>query len=805
MWSWNWHERLIQDTRFGLRMLTKAPGFATVTICTLALGIAVSTLMFSTVEGVLLRPLPFRQPQRLVMIWETHPQITQLESSIADFFDLQAQANSFEGIAAYSFKGVENPVLKTSDEPVHLLATDASVKLLSVLGVDPVIGRNFFPAEEQPGHDREVILSNNLWRTRFGADRTIVGQPITLDNQSYTVIGVLPANAPYPPWADVLFPLSHAADRTTRVHHEFEVVGRLKQGVSVATAEAELQTIGRRLQQQYPATNKSIGMKLVGLQEHLVGETRPTLLLLLAAVGLVLLITCINISSLLLARAIARQRESAVRIALGASSRRLLQQFLTENLTISAVGGLAGLGLATVCAPLVRHWLGGQLPRVDNIGINRAVLLFAAGVTLLAGLLLGTIPALQGWRVNIQTALKEGVRDAGRGSASVVRKVLVVTEISLAVIVLVSTGLVVRSFQRLLRGDAGFQAEHVLTMKLKLPLYAYPKPEQTNRFFQDLLSRLKSQPEIQEAGSTNAFPMSNDPDGQSRFLIEGMQHEPGNYPVAHLRFVSPSYFETLRIPFLKGRMFHANDIDENRVIISQSLARRYFSDQSPLGKKVVLGVLNPKPTLYEVVGVVGDVKDTALKSSPAPCIYFPGFWVWETVVVRSTADPATVATIMRREVSAIDKNQPIDHIETMNAVMSDSVARDRISAQLMSVFSLVALFLAALGVYGVMAYMVSHRTREIGIRMALGAQRRDVLRIILSNGILLIVLGLGIGFIGSMLVGRALSRVLFRVTSTDPLTFAAVGLVLLLAAALAMYVPARRAATVDPMIALRAE
>ncbi len=546
---------LSKDFHYALRTMRKNRIFTLIAISIIGFGIGASTLIFSTVEAVLLRPLPFRRPERLMMVWETHPQIPQLELSIADFFDFHAQNDVFDGLAAYSFRSLENPVLKTPDLPVRLAATDVSQDLLPVLGIVPMLGRNFLPSEEQPGNDHEVILSYGLWRDRFGSDRTIIGRPVTLDNQSYTVIGVLPPGMTFPEWAELLFPLSHAGDPAVRAHHSLETVGRLKPNISPSQAASEIRAISQRLQQQYPVTNKSVGVKTMMLGEHIVGDAKPALVLLLAAVGFVLLMICINISSLLLARAMARQRESALRMALGASSRRLLQQSLTENFTIAAGGGILGLVLAAIVLPFLRTWLGGHLPRSENISMNGVGLLFAAGVTLIAGLLLGVIPALQGWRISIYNTLKEGARDSGPSSKSLIRQILVVSEISLAVMVLVSTGLVLRSFQRLLHGDTGFQAEHVILMKLKLPQYGYAKQENVDGFFHDLLARLKSQPQIEDVGSINVFPLNNDPDVQSRFLIEGTQAEPGNFPVARARFISPGYFSTLKVSLIGGRLF----------------------------------------------------------------------------------------------------------------------------------------------------------------------------------------------------------------------------------------------------------
>lgn len=795
----------LTDFRHALRMMRKNRLFSIIAVSTLAFGIGASTLIFSAVEAVLLRPLPFTQPDRLMMVWETHPQVPQLELSIADFLDFRAQNDVFEGLAAYSLKGAENPVLRTREEPARLLGTDVSGDLLPVLGIVPVLGRNFLPAEEEPGHEHEVILSNRLWQHRFDSDPTIIGRQITLDNQSYTVVGVLPAGKQYPSWADVFFPLPHVGDLTVRAHHSFETVGRLKQGISPSRAASEIQTISQRLQQQYPQTNKAIGVKMVTLSEHIVGDSKPTLLLLLAAVGFVLLITCINISSLLVARAVTRQREIALRIALGASGRRLLQQFSTENFTVASLGGILGLALAAALIPFVRTWLNGQLPRLEDIGMNGYVLLFSIAITVATGAFLGIISALQGWRVNVFSTLKEGARDSGPSSKSLLRKILVVSEICVAVIILVCSGLVLRSFQQLLQENSGFQAGHVVAMKLKLPQYAYAKPEQINGFFRDLLGRLKSQSQIQDVGSINVFPLDDDPDIQSRFLIEGTQPDRGNYPVAHARWVSPGYFNALRIPMISGRTFQDNDIDQQRVIISQVLARQYFSGQDPLGRKVVIGVLDPKPQSYEVIGVVGDVKDTSLKDAPAASMYFPGFWVWGTVFTRSAADPGIISEILRHEVNAIDKNQPVEDIHTMDSVVADSVIRERISAELMSIFSFIALLLAAMGVYGIMAYLVTQRTREIGIRMALGAREHQILGMIFNTGMVLVAVGLALGIIGSLFAARALSSVLYHVKSTDPVTFILVALGLLGVAAAAIYFPARRAARVDPLLSLRYE
>jgi putative ABC transport system permease protein len=795
----------LKDLRYAFRLMNKNRLFTLIAVSSLGFGIGASVLIFGAVEAVLLRPLPFSRPDRLLMIWETHPQVPNLELSLADFFDFRAQSDVFEGLAGYSYKGLEISVLQTREQAVHLAASDVSEDLLPVLGITPMLGRNFLAAEEKPGNDHEVILSHRLWRERFGADKAIIGRTITLDNEGFTVIGVLPADQQYPQWADILFPLPHAGDLTVRAHHTLETVGRLKPNISASAATSELLAISQRLKQQYPLTNKSITITTKTLSEYLVGNTRPTLLLLLAAVGFVLLITCINVSGLVLARTIARRKESALRMALGAGSGRLFRQFLTENFTIAAIGGILGLGLATALIPLVRSWLVGRLPRIDNIEMNGVVLLFAAGITWLTGLLLGFVPALQGRSLGVYSTLKEGARDSGPSSQSLVRKMLVVGQVALAVMVLASTGLVLRSLQRLLRGDLGFQAEHAVVMKLKLPQYSYSRQEQIDGFFRELLGRLKANPQIQEVGSSNIFPLNDDPDIQSRFLLEGTQPDPGNFPVARVREISPGYFAALKIPLITGRMFHEDDMEQPRVIINQSLARRYFSGQNPIGRKIVLGVLEPKPVSYEVVGIVGDVRDVALKEPSTPGIYLPGFWVWGTVIARTTSAPDLVAQILRREVKSIDKNQAVDDIQTMETLVSNSVAPERISAQLMTVFSIAALFLAAMGIYGIMAYLVANRTREIGIRMALGAQRGDVLRMIFNSGMLLIAAGLGLGLTGSVIAGRALSGILYGIKGADPFTLIGVAVVLATVAGAAIYFPARRAARIDPLRALRFE
>jgi len=800
---------LLQDFRYGFRTLFKNPSFTLAVVLTLAVGIGANTLVFSVVEAVLFRPLPYRDPRNLAMVWETHPSFGQLQVAYDDFSDLRSQARSFEQLAAYSFKGEDVRVLLTGGEPQQLQATVVSQNLLSTLGVQPQLGRDFAAGEDQPGHDHVTLLSDSLWRNTFHADPTIIGRSITLGSDSFIVIGVMPREGQLPSWAQVWLPLSQisiAYKQQGRVFHPLEVVGRLKLGVTVVQAQSELATITHRLQAAYPATNKTIGFQAISLEQQVVGNVRPVLILLLSVVSFVLLIACINVANLLLARALSRQKEFAVRSALGASRWRVSSQLICESLVISGVGAILGLLLTSLLLPVLRVWLSNMLPRAEGLSIDTSILLFTVGLTLATGIVFGMLPAIPAWKLDVFGVLKTRGTEDSSPRTRAFRSLLVIGEVSLALVVLVTAGLLIRSLGQLLNSDVGFQPEQTVTMRLSLPATKYAKQEQIDSFFQQLVARLKSSSQVQSAGVINNLPLENQLAGQSRFAVQG-QPAPaaGQFPVTQIRTASPEYLATLKIPLVAGRWFVETDLPNNVVVVNQAFQRRYLSNGDPTLQKILFGVMSKSPQSFQVLGVVGNVKDVALDASPEPQVYFPGYSNNANVIVRTNGSALTAASLLRSEVAALDHDQPIESIQTLEQVMSNSVAKQRLSALVMVAFSSISLVLAAIGIYGVMAYLVVQRKREIAIRVALGAGRRDILKLVVGQGMRLAIFGAVAGCVLALVVGRAITNMLYNVRGTDPATFGIVGGLLVSVAFIAIYLPSRRAANADPMTALKYE
>jgi putative ABC transport system permease protein len=803
--------------------MLKRPGFTAAAIISLALGIGATTTIFSVVNAVLLRSLPYDDAERLVVLWETNAQQIAAVMKIQDhslvapgnFTDWAQQSSAFEGMAAarsvsYNWTGGERPE--------RVPGASVTPNLFSVLGVRPVLGRAFLPEEAEAGRGRVVVLSEGLWQRRFGADPNIIGKALTLNNESFSVVGVMSKECQYPEKAELWVlarggmpePPGAATPNAaiSRTNHYLTVVARLKPGAALAQAQAELNTISGRLQQQYPDTNKEAGARAVSIHEELVGDVRPALLILLGVVGFVLLIACANVANLMLARSIARQRELSLRTALGASRMRIVRQLLTESLLLGLVGGLLGLFLAYWGVHLLVAFSPADIPRVNEVSVDGQALLWTILLSLLSGLLAGLAPALQTSRPNLGEVIKEGGKGAGVGVRHQrMRGLLVVAEVALTLLLLTGAGLLLKSFMRLQQVDPGFDARNVLTMRVALPGYRYSGEEQFARFGSELLERLKGVPGVSAAAMTTALPLSQVESAMS-FRVEGKAGPPtGSEPIANWRSVSPDYFRALGIPLLRGRAFAEPDGKDapGVVIINESMARGAFPGEEALGQRLVVGA-ETKPR--EVVGIVRDVRHTALKEEPKPEMYVPYLQAPRaafTLVARTTVKPESLTSSVTGAVQSVDKDQPVYNVKTMEEFRSESVAQSRFNTYALSIFAAIALVMAAVGIYGVMAYSVTQRTNELGIRIALGAQPGDVLRLVIKQGMILSLLGIVIGLVASLALTRVMASLLYGVGATDLLTFVTVSSALALIALAASYLPARRATRVDPMVALRYE
>jgi len=818
-------QTLWQDLRYGARMLLKNPGFTLVAVTTLSLGIGANSAIFSVVNSVLLRELPYREPRRLVMVWSDRPQLqartgmTEGPVSAADFTDWRDQNQSFEQIAALHSQSLN---ITGAGEPKFVGGVRASASLFALLGVEARHGRVFLPEEDRAGANRVVILSDRLWVRGFGADPKIIGQTISLNNEPYTVVGVmppdfqfprkadLPAGFQFPREVDLYTPLALTPEqRNNRGRHYLSVIARLKPQTGFEQARAEMEGIAERLKQQYPNTNRDKGVRLVAFHQQVVGKARPALLALLGAVGFVLLIACANIANLLLARGAARQKELAIRAALGAGRLRVIRQLLTESLLLAASAGALALLLAVWGVDLLRAIIPNNLPRADEIGVDVRVFGFTLVVSLGAGILFGLIPALQASRTDLNETLKEGGRSSGGGGHNRFRGLLVISEIALALLLLVGAGLLARSFVRLMSVDPGLDPRNVLTMDIMLPRGKYQPPQQA-AFFQQLLERLRALPGVQSAGAVYPLPLSGAEEGMG-FGIEGRPPAtPGERRNAGPRWVSPDYFKALKIQLLKGRVFTESDGAEAPLVlvINEAMARQYWPNEDPIGGRVAFNGLGNQPIWREIVGVVKDVRHTALDTESKPQMYFPFTQFpspFMTLVARTDGDPLSLVAAARSQVQAIDRDQPISNIHTMEELLAKSVSQRRFNLLLLAIFAGVALLLAVVGIYGVMSYSVEQRTHEIGVRMALGGGAADVLRLLLGQGMKLVAIGVAIGLAAAFGLTRLISALLFDVRATDPVTFVTLALLLTVVALLACYIPARRATKVDPIVALRRE
>ena len=804
---------LLHDLRYAARMQRKNPGFTIIAIIALALGIGANTAIFSVVNTVLLRPLPYKDPERLVMVWEDatkhgYPRDTP---AVANFIDWRDQNQVFEGMAAIAEESFN---LTGTGDPERLEGRRVSANLFPLLGVEPQIGRVFTAAEDQPGSQHVVLLSYGLWQRRFGGDPNTVGKPLTLNGESYVVVGVMPARFQFPSkddeaWVPIAFTQQQASSRR---RHYLEVIARLKPGVTLAQAQSEMSTIATRLQQQYPQSNADLGAAVTSLHEHQVGDIKPALLILLGAVGLVLLIACANVANLLLARAAVRQKEIAVRVALGAKRSRLIRQFLTESVLLSTLGGIVGMLIAYVGLILLKTFIPENISQAREISIDFKVLGFTLLVSVLTGVIFGLAPALQAVRFNQAETLKEGGRDAATGSSGKrLRSLLVMAEVAISLVLLIGAGLLINSFLRLRNVDPGFRADNLLTMKVVLPEPKYAEFERRSVFYTDLVQRVQSLAGVRSAAVTTNLPLYRQGNSIS-ISIEGRPDPPpGQELIVVTRVISPGYFDTMSIPLLKGRQITDQDKETspNVVVISETMARRFWPGEDPIGKRIAAGRAQAPEDWIQVIGVVKDVRQFELNADPKPQMYLSykqaAFFEPGDLVVKTDVDPASMAATVRKAVWEIDKDQPVSNIRTMEEILADSIARQRFSMLLLAIFAVVALVLAGVGIYGVMSYSVAQRTHEIGIRMALGAQTGAVLKLAVGYGMKLVIVGIVVGLIAAFLLTRVMATLLFGVTATDPTTFTLISLLLIAVAVLASYIPARRATKVNPIIALRYE
>ena len=812
-------ENLLQDIRYGIRTLAKNPGFTAVAVLTLALGIGANTAIFSVVENLLLRPLPYPRPDRLVEIANSYPpQLPKVGLSPGDYADWRRQNASFSEMGTYA-KITQGFNLTGEGEPQRVTAVYADDGLFPMLGVRPVMGRAFLPEEDQAGSALVVILGHRLWQSRYGGDPGVVGRSISLDNQRYTIVGVLPAGMQLSRSADLWLPLGQFSDDLSEhVHHEFVAIARLKPGVSVAQARDEMVRLNQQEAIAFPDAHKNFGVLVEAMQDPSAAQLRSTLLVLFGAVGLVLLIACANIVNLLLVRNAAREREVAVRTALGASPWRLIRQLLTESTLLSLLGGALGLLFAVGGLKALLAFVPAELSVLQEAGLNGWVLGFTVAVCLATGLACGLLPALRMLQNNLAGVLKQGSKGASTSGHHRTHNLLVISEIAMALVPLIGAGLLLRSFQHMLEVDPGFRPDHVLAMEVQQAGISFAnfnklsQEEQLNygqkqaRQFEGIAEQIRAIAGVKEVGGIDDLPLGTEFRQASRFIVEGQPIPPsGERPIAEFRTVSLGYFSALRIPLRAGRLFTEDDFkQQNTVVVNEAMARRFWPNGEAVGKRINLCSLDPKPCWTTIIGIAGNVHQYGLDHAPTYDVYFVGGWT-PYFIVRSASDPLRIAAAVTEVVHKFDANLPVTHMMTLDRLVSDSVSPRRFSSVLVAIFAGLALLLAAIGIYGVMSYTVSRRTQEIGVRMALGAQLGSVRRMILGQTLRLTLLGVGIGLAGAFVVARFLTSLLFGVGVYDPVTFLGVAALLIVVALAASYIPARRAMRVDPIVALRYE
>jgi putative ABC transport system permease protein len=811
---------LIQDFRYALRQLRKSPGFAAVAVITLALGIGFNTAIFSVVNAVLLRPLAFADASRLVRIWHVPPEksfpgMTTFPVSAANYLDWERQTQVFDHMAIYSYHGF---TVTGGDKPEQLSAGAVSSGFFATLGVQPILGRVLSPEEDQPGRSHVVVLSYRLWQEHFGGNPGIVGHDINLDGQPYLVAGVMPSNFQFPDFAKMWTPMAWTdQERAVRGEHHSIVIARLKPGVELKQAQAEMNTMSDRLQQQYPDDDKGWGAVVVPMQQDLVSDVRPALLVLLGAVAFVLLIACVNVANLALAKTFSRQKEIAIRTALGATSVRILRQILTETVLLALSGGALGLAFAHFAVRFIVAFLADKLPHSIEVGLDSKVLIFTAVISVITGIVAGVLPAWRLTRRDVNQALKQGLgrTDADAGGHRT-RSVLVVSEVALSLILLIGAGLMIRSFQNLRNVNPGFDSRQVLTMSVMVSRAKFPSPDQAISFFDRVLQRVRSLPGVESAAVIDNIPLTGG--SHQPIAIEGRPVVPmSEQPEVDVRLVSAGYMSAMHIPTLRGRGLSDTDVAGRPavVLVSESMARQFWPGEDPVGKRLTL-TFYPE-AIREVVGVVGDVKlDSLDEMRPSATLYFPldqvsvpaaGGWrsFPMTLLVRSRSGSGELASAVSNAVHEADRDIPLVDISTMDELVENSLSQQRFNMLLLGAFAALALLLAAVGIYSVLSYSVKRSVREIGIRLALGAPVGEVLRMVVFEAMKPTLLGVAIGTAGALALGRVLSSLIFGVRPTDPLTFVAVAALLAAVALVASIVPAYRATKVDPMVALRYE
>jgi putative ABC transport system permease protein len=796
---------VLRDMRYAIRQAGRNPGFSLVVVLTLGLAIGATSAIFSVVNGVLLRPLPFPEPDGLVRVHEVVPQYGRFSVAPASFLDWRRQNTVFERIAAYTSSSV---TFDGGEGPERLTTASVSWDLFDLLQVSPALGRGFREEEDAPGRSGVAVLSHGTWQRRFGGDPAVLGRTVSLSGAPVTIVGVMPASFYFPTReAELWTPLALNPARASRGAHFLGVVARLKPGVSAAQAGAEMKTIAERLAVQYRDSSADESAEVVGLHEQVVGRIRPALLTLFAVVGVVVLIACANVANLLLVRASVREKEIAIRSALGAGRRRLVRQMLVESVILAFAGGALGLLLASLAIDPIRTLSAGGIPRVADVSIDVRVLAFTLVVALATGLVFGLAPAWQAARGGLGEVLKEGGRSSASTGGRWIRSGLLIAEVALSIVLLVGAALLLRSFVRLTSVHPGFDAGRALTFRISLPATAYPEEHQRAAFFDRLLEKLDAFPQVIAAGAVQTLPMSG-----SYVLSFAVQGRPAPGPdeesSANHRVITPRYFEALGIPLLRGRTFTGQDTEKAPMvaIVDEAFVARHFPNEDPIGRGLDIG--NGTDGFYEIVGVVGSVKYDGLDATPDPTMYVPyrqDIFSTMWIVARTAGEPALLSAPARQLVRELDPALPAYSMSPLADVVSESVADRRFSMLLVALFALLALFLAAVGLYGVVAYTVGQRTQEIGVRLAIGAQRSDVLRMILGGGMKLALAGVAIGVVAAFAASRLVASMLFEIRPFDPTSYAATALGLLAIAALACYVPARRAMRVDPIVALRQE
>jgi putative ABC transport system permease protein len=804
-------ETLIQDLRYGARMLVRKPGFTLVATITLALGIGANTAIFSVVNAVLLRSLPFPEPDRLIIMTEKDREGARMGAAYPNYQDWQARAQSFEEMAAFRAQTFN---LTGVDNPVRLQGRTANWNFFQLLGVKPQLGRTFGEQDDQVGAPPTALISHGVWQEKFGGDPTLVGRPIRLDGETFTVIGVLPPDFELFRRVDLYVPLGLSLTPQFGMlsrgnHFGLNVLARLKKDVGVEQARVEMETLAAQLEREYPDTNSGNGAMVQELKARYAEDIRQSLLVLLAAVGFVLMIACVNIANLLLVRAAERQKEIAIRLALGAGRRRIVRQLLSESVLVSLLGGVAGLLIGVWMKDGLLALAPDNVPRLNEVRLDSVVLIFTLCVSVLTGLLFGLLPAWHASRGDLHTTLKEGGRSTGGSSREGMRKILLVAEVGLSLVLLIGAGLMLRTVFQLTRVDPGFNAEKLLMVQFSLPRNAYDQPRQA-MFFDECLTRVQALPGVRSAALTLSLPI--DGSNWNSVFIVGDQPVPprAELPSSAFTPVSANYFQAMGIRLLKGRVFTEADTEKAQTVtvINETMARRFWPNEEPLGKRLKQGWPEDKSPWREVVGVVSDVKVNGVDQETPLQSYLPlaqeptrGL----ALVVRTEGAPLLLAATVEQTIHSIDKDLPVFNARSMDQLLDNAIARQRLTMVLLTGFAVVALLLAAVGIYGVVSYSVSLRTHEIGIRMALGAQAGDVLKLIAGQGMMLALIGVVIGLGASLALTRLMESLLFGVSATDPATFAVIALLLSGVALLACYIPARRAAKVDPMVALRYE